>query len=343
MIAAQAGREGVVRLLLDKGADVDARNEAGRSALSIAEGARHKRVVRLLLAKEASAAAREKRGAAFLLYFQSSGEQCALKNWNPGDRSGKVLLNLSRCPDDVFFAEEAAALIAVTGTAIQEIWVKPAARLKITARLPDTDKAILAGYLPDGRLAIVHEKVGAADDSTLSLFSFDGRNWSLVKSKNCGRFFTVEKCLERQIRGRNWQDWGDDTQIWHPKLALNPFVTARGPATRKGERFFLDKGDTNKEERTWGYVKFSVESHRSVLFYESQLVQGDADEAMVTSSIFLQTYKDGSPAAIAEGQLNTAIEQKYLLISLYPADLRLIDLETGEEPIEGMKFAFWAH
>jgi hypothetical protein len=45
--------------------------------------------------------------------------------------------------------------------------------------------------------------------------------------------------------------------------------------------------------------------------------------------------------AIAEGRVSTAIEHKYLLLNLYPDHLRLIDLETGEEPVDGLKFAFW--
>jgi hypothetical protein len=71
------------------------------------------------------------------------------------------------------------------------------------------------------------------------------------------------------------------------------------------------------------------------------LEQGDADEAMTTSSVYLQTYKDDSPVAIVEAQVNTAIEHQYLLLSFYPDHLRLIDLETGYEPAEGLKFAFW--
>jgi len=45
--------------------------------------------------------------------------------------------------------------------------------------------------------------------------------------------------------------------------------------------------------------------------------------------------------AIVGAQVDTAIEHKYLLLSFYPDHLRLIDLETGYEPAEGLKFAFW--
>jgi len=62
---------------------------------------------------------------------------------------------------------------------------------------------------------------------------------------------------------------------------------------------------------------------------------------MYTFSLYLQTYKARSPVAIAEGQLdNTAIEHKYLLFSIH-RNVRLVDLETGEEPLVGLKFAFW--
>src|SRR5882762_4219633 len=64
------------------------------------------------------------------------------------------------------------------------------------------------------------------------------------------------------------------------------------------------------------------------------------DEAMYTFSLYLQTYKARSPVAIAEGQLdNTAIEHTYLLFSIH-RNVRLVDLETGEELLGGLKLAF---
>jgi len=342
MIAAKAGQEAVVRLLVDKGADIDKRNQAGKSALGIAEASGRTAIVQILLAKAAVKTDKEKRkGAALLVYFQAKGKECSLKNWNPASQSGEVLLNLPRCPDKVFFVEQANALVVTAGNTIQEIPLKPAANLKTSIQLPSTDTVVLAGYLPDGRLAAVFEKIGPASDSDLSLFAFENRKWNLVANKNCGRFSTVEHCLENRVRGRSWNDWGEETQVWHPRLALDPFVVSRGAAVRNGGRFILDKRNPSENEEAWGYVKFSANNHPSVLFHASRSEQGDADEAMITSSLYLQTYKDDSPVAIVEAQVNTAIEHKYLLLSFYPDHLRLIDLETGYEPAEGLKFAFW--
>jgi len=342
MIAAKAGQEAVVRLLVDKGADIDARNQAGKSALGIAEASRRAAIVQILLAK-AAVKTDKRKGAALLLYFQAKGKECHLKNWNPTSQSSEVLLNLPRCPDKVFLVEEANALVVTAGNTIQEILLKPAANLKTSIQLPSTNTVVLAGHLSDGRLAAVFEKIGPASDSDLSLFALENKKWNLVTNKNCGRFSTVGDCLENRVRGRSWNDWGEETQVWHPKLALNPFVVSRGGAMRSGEQFVLDKRNASGDEKTWGYVKFSVKNRQSVLLHASRLEQGDADEAMATSSMYLQTYKDRSPVAIAEGQgqLSTAIEHKYLLLSLYPDRLRLIDLETGDEPVDGLKFAFW--
>jgi hypothetical protein len=317
------------------------RNQAGQSALGIAEARRRTAVVRILLAKAAAGTGKRK-GAALLLYFQAKGKECSLKSLNPTNQSSEVLLNLPRCPDKVFFAEAANALVVTAGNTIQEIPVKPAVDLKTSIQLPSMDTVVLAGYLSDGRLAAVFEKIGPADDSDLSLFAFENKKWNLVINKNCGRFSTVGDCLENRVRGRSWNDWGEETQVWHPKLALNPFVVSRGAAMRNGGQFILDKRNPSEDEKTWGYVKFSVKNRQSVLLHDSRLEQGDADDAMMTSSVYLQTYKDRSPVDIAGGgQLNTAIEHKYLLLRLYPDLLRLIDLETGDEPVDGLKFAFW--
>lgn len=343
MIAARAGREAVVRLLVEKGADIDARNQDGQSALGIAEASKRAAIVQILLARAALGTGKDKpKAAALLLYFQARGIECSLKNWNPASQSSEVLLNLPRCPDKVFFVEAANALVVTAGNMIQEIPVKPAASLKTSARLPSTNKVVLAGYLSDGRLAAVFEKVGPADDSDLSLFAFGNNKWTLVINKNCGRFSTARDCLENRVRGRSWDAWAEETQVWHPKLALNPFVASRGEAMQSGQQFVLDKPGVSGDEKTWGYVKFSVKSRQSVLLHASRLEQSDADESMMTSSVYLQTYKDRSPTAIAEGEeLSTAIEHKYLLLKLYPDRLRLIDLETGEEPVDGLRFAFW--
>jgi len=340
MIAAAAGQEAVVRLLVDKGADIDKRNQAGKSALGIAEASGRAAIVQILLAK-AAVKTDKRKGAALLLYFLAKGKECSLKNWNPASQSGEVLLDLPRCPDKVFFVEEANALVVTAGNTIQEILLKPAANLKTSIQLPSTNTVALAGYLSDGRLAAVFEKIGPASDSDLSLFAFENKKWNLVANKNCGRFSTAGDCLENRVRGRSWNDWGEETQVWHPKLALNPLVVSRGAAVRNGGQFILGKRNPTENEETWGYVKFSANNRQSVLLHASRLEQGDADEAMTTSSVYLQTYKDDSPVAIVEAQVSTAIEHKYLLLSFYPDHLRLIDLETGYEPAEGLKFAFW--
>jgi hypothetical protein len=111
-------------------------------------------------------------------------------------------------------------------------------------------------------------------------------------------------------------------------------------ATREGGQFILDKRSASRDDDRWSYLRFSVKNRQSVLFHNSRLEQGDAEEAMVTFSVYLQTQKDRSPVGIAEGQMSTAIEHKYLLLRTY-TDLRLVDLETGEEPVERLKFAFW--
>ena len=342
MIASAAGQEGVVRLLVEKGADVGLRNQAGKSALGMAQASGRTGIVRILLAKESATAEAKGKGTAVLIYFQGGGGECHLKSWNPPDPLSKLLLTLSQCPDKVFVAEEAGALVSVKGNTVQEILIKPTVNLKSPTRLPSADAILLAGYLPDGRPAAVSEKVGPASDSELSLFGFGRGKWDLVESKNCGRFFTVKTCLKVQVKGRGWDDWGEETEVWHPKLALNPVVVSRGDATREGGRFVLDKRSGSKDDPIWGYVKFRANNRQSILFHDSRLVEGDAGEGMVTSSLYLQTHKNPSPAAIAEGQLNTAIEQKYLLIGTYH-DVRLVDLETGEEPLGVLKFAFWTH
>ena len=75
-MAAEHGQEAVVRLLLEKGANIDAKYEDGETALVAAAVGRHEAVVRLLLEKGADVKAQNRYGATALMKAVQYEKEC---------------------------------------------------------------------------------------------------------------------------------------------------------------------------------------------------------------------------------------------------------------------------
>jgi ankyrin repeat protein len=62
VVGAENGHEAVIRLLLEKGAEINAKGKFGWTPLSLAAGSGHEAVVRLLLEKGADINAEDEKG-----------------------------------------------------------------------------------------------------------------------------------------------------------------------------------------------------------------------------------------------------------------------------------------
>jgi ankyrin repeat protein len=347
MLAAERGASDTVRALLDHGADNTAKDVEGWSAVVYADMNGHTEMVKTLLAYESARKSPDATKPVSLLYVQQENDKCDLKKWNPLTKASNLLTSFQKCPDDVFLAEEANTVIVVTGDTMQEIVFRPDVIAKPSIQLPFRKSKVivapekqltLVGYLKDGRPAVLGRSWRPADESDLYLYAFENNQWVLVEQKFCDRF---EACTLGPVNSRSWRQWKEESQVWHPRLALNPFVVARGVARQKGTTFLLDEGTANLHEGGgWKYLRLAVKGRQSILYYHLQ--GGDESSGPYTFAIYLQTSQDVTPVSLNEGQCETAIEQKYLLLNSYSRDgLHLIDLETGKEPIKGLKLAFW--
>lgn len=278
----------------------------------------------------------------FLLYFQPSKGKCQLAQWSPVRLTAKVLLVLDGCPDDVFVDEAADTLITVRDGTVEEIRLKPQVSRMPVIRLPHrkaSEDVYLAGHLKHGLLSVVFVEWGLVDDYTLKVFAVHEGKWKLMEQKPCRRF---DECLEGSVSGRRWSTWRDDKMIWHPDLNRHPLVTDCGVATLKEKKFTTEyRGLNSGTEKGWHYVDFLINQRVSTLYYFSE--PGDGGGAG-TFDIYLKTDKDAEPVLITKHQSSTAILSKYLLIDEGPlVGPRLIDLETGQQPIKDLKFPFWIY
>ena len=362
ILAAQQGHEATAHILLEYGADVHAKDDSGVSALVYADVRGYPSLVQALLEAEGAEKLR-KQGSmphdqpndtevVSLIYIEQNMDKCDLKIWNPITQATNLLVTLKECPDDVFVVEDANTVIIATEKTIQEIGFRQEAIIKSPIQLPFKNpkiirthdkRLILSGYLKDGRLVALYEAVRPADDSDMYLYAFDGKEWVLVEEKYCGRFGTFGDCILSPMSSRGWRSWKKESQVWHPKLAFNPFVVARGIAKRTGTGFIHNEGTYDPHHKGgWKYVKFSFNGLDSILYHSSE--RGAHNFGLYTFSIYLQTDQDSKPVELTTDQCNTAIESKYLLLYKYfGGGLHLIDLETGERPLEGLKFASWVH
>ena len=78
-MAAKHGHKAVVQLLLDKGANIEARNHSGQVALSSAAQHGHEAVVQLLLEKGANIQARNHSGQTALLWAAENGHEAVVR------------------------------------------------------------------------------------------------------------------------------------------------------------------------------------------------------------------------------------------------------------------------
>jgi hypothetical protein len=77
--AARQGREAVVKLLLEKGAEIEAKDEYGRTPLSWAAGQGHEAVVKLLLEKGAEIEVKDEYGSTPLSWAAEQGHEAVVK------------------------------------------------------------------------------------------------------------------------------------------------------------------------------------------------------------------------------------------------------------------------
>jgi len=79
MIASNNGHSEVVKLLLEKGADIEAKNENGRTSLMMASHKGHSEIVKLLLENGANIEAKNVNGETSLMYASSNGNSEVVK------------------------------------------------------------------------------------------------------------------------------------------------------------------------------------------------------------------------------------------------------------------------
>lgn len=338
ILGAQKGHESAVKLLLDYGA----RDDPIHTALVSADMAGYTAIVKALLKKQPI-----QKNPPDLIFFQKHDRGCDLKLWNPVTRKIRTVLSFQSCPkhQDVFVSDFRDTIVIAKGETIQEIVFRPEVIRKPPVRLPfKIGKAHMdgkprwnslyrAGYLKDGRLGVVKESSLPVEYSYNYLYALEGNEWVFLGVKYCYRYHDYE-CSFHSLNGRQFTEWKEESEAWHPMLYLNPFVVARGAVGRS------DPGLDLPGKRGMRFITFRFNNHQSTLFYSAE--EGELGVPyLYTSSLHLQTYRDTRPVELC-GPCSTSIGHKYLLF--YGGNgLKLIDLETGEQPLSTLKYATWVH
>ena len=339
--AAQKGLENTIKILIQNGANVKIQDNEGQTALVYADVNGHKNAVKILLENQTQPAK-----AVSLLYIQQEKNGCHIKMWEPSTQTTKDLYALKNCPKDVYVDERTATIFIITDTAIQEIVFMPTVVIKNPIQIPFKigevrvdgkerwNHLMQIGYLKNGNLVAINERLRPTDDSDIFLYEFNKGKWTLVKQRYCRRF---EDCSFDNISGHSWRAWRKESQIWHPMLSLNPFIIDRDKAQDTSGQLYTKRGGDD-----WRYIKLSVNGHESIVYHYSE--KGDEGFGLYTFSVYLKTYKDNKPIELSNVQCSTSVEYKYLLLNKYFGEgLELIDLETGERVLKDLKFAFWIY
>ena len=350
MMAAEKGRLDAVRYLIKNGADVDTVDAEGNTAEVFADWAGHSEIVKVLLRQEISRAPQGlQQTPATLFYVQITKQHCVLKSFHPRDGSKTTLASLERCPMDVFVTKDFSALFLIEESEMTELVLRPRVHRAPSTPLPLTNtpnggfgkhRLVLAGYFQDGSLGALYESPLGEEASDMRLYKFHEGGWTLVDEQHCPPF--QYQCLRSPINGQSWKNWNRAKAVWHPRVTRNLFIVKRGTA-QEWELSTLDnRPDYSSDDLggKWQYLRLKARERQSTLFY--YVSRGDLGFGPYTFTIFLRPHKDRKAVRIAENQCDTAIEDKYLLVNEYwEGGLKLIDLETGEEPITSLQYAFW--
>jgi len=347
MMAAEKGRLDAVRYLIKNGADVDAVDAEGNTAEVFADWAGHSEIVKVLLRQEISRAPQGlQQTPATLFYVQSTKQHCVLKSFHPRDGSKTTLASLERCPADVFVTKDFSTMFLIGESEMTELVLRPHVHSAPSTPLPLTNtpdggygkhRLVQAGSFPDGSLGVLYESPLGEQASDMRLYKFHEGGWTLVNEQHCPPF--QYQCLKSPINSHSWKNWSRAKAIWHPRVTRNPFIVKRGTA-QEGELSTLDNRpdySSNDLGGNWRYLRLKANERQSTVFY--YISSGDKGFGPYTFTVFLRRHKDRKAVRIVEHQCDTAIEHKYLLV--YEYGLKLIDLETGEEPITSLQYAFW--
>jgi len=188
-----------------------------------------------------------------------------------------------------------------------------------------------AGYLHDGRPAIIKAATGPGDDEDLYLYAYAGGRWSVVDTKHCPKYGSDSECTFAEFSGRYLSVWPDDGEIRHPMVLRNPFVVDRGVITD------IDPGSSSVEPSDRRYITFKFDRHETRLIYT--LGEDDWGNPYMTS-LYMQASEDKAPIQLCSELCRTSISDRYLLIN-GDAGLQLIDLETGKAKLDNLKNASW--
>lgn len=348
MMAAENGHLDEVRYLIKNGADVDAVDAEGNTAEVFADWAGHSEIVKVLLRQEISRTPqRSQPSPATLFYVQSTKQHCVLKSFHPQDARTTTLAALERCPADVFVSNDFSTMFLIEESEMTELVLRPRVHRAPPMPLPLTNtpnggfgkhRLVQAGYFKDGSLGALYESPLGEQASDMRLYKFHEGGWTLVDEQQCPPY--QYQCLKSPINVHSWKNWSRAKAIWHPRVTRNPLIIKRGTA-QEGELSALEnRPDYSSDDLggKWRYLRLKTNERQSTLFY--YVSRGDVGFGPYTFTIFLRPHKDRKAVRIVESQCDTAIEHKYLLVSEY--DLKLIDLETGEEPVTGLQYAFWS-
>ncbi len=334
-IAAASGQEMIVKTLLDHGADPASKDKHGLNPVVFADIGEYARIVNSLLESR-----RVESRSPSLIFAKEEGGRCDVRRLHPETKVIELVLPLELCPEQLFVSEGKDTVLIQVGEELREVVLTKTIQRKRIVKLPvvvahkkELGKpfATAAGYLDDGTLAVHYRSWTPWDTSVEYLEVFDDDKWGRVDTIICGKW---EDCRIDTLDGRNWKNWKEERQIWHPMLLLNPYVVDRVTLeSRRDDRLYIERA-----------VTFDVGGRKSRVTYSVHQAGHTFGLALYTGQVLLQAAGKTKAEDLCSSQCKVAVVGRYLLlVERLRAGPELIDIETGERLLKGLKFATWMH
>ena len=179
-----------------------------------------------------------------------------------------------------------------------------------------------------------------------TLYAYAQGKWVSVEQKDCLR---PSWCLLTPFFGRSVKEnLGDEDWLWHPYVSLNPFFTEAGYAEKDNTEKFTKTPSPSQQAYGYRYIKFTVGGKEHLLYYNQSPgpIYQTGERRYQVGDVYLE--RSGTVPTQLSGDFSIgALEGKYFLWTdglrdEYP-QLRLLDIDTGAEPIQGLHMAAWVY
>lgn len=281
-----------------------------------------------------------------LVYLQRVDDHCRIGIWESKTRTSRIVGTVPACPGAVSVTSQERVLVLMYPKAIRVVDI---ASGSIGEMIPmpadalgkglDTEMS-LAGYTPDGTLAMRLRGTNSAQEGSVQLFLYKDGSWKKTAEKPCRD--DDECAVQPAIEARPLDDiYGiGPNGLFNPSLTDDPYVVSRSSKDGDPETASGEVGPPDEHMRPAEVIlAFHVNGKDSRLRFDT--VPGEDTDGIYTFRLKLM-LPDGQIRPITKDQFGAALVGHYLFFhGFFGNGVRLYDVSNGEVVMDDLATGGW--